>query len=126
LITLATEVDVAREAGRIRGRRRVPGGFELLEVSAPAVVSVKTASNEPRFMDFRLKSRASEAGQVTIWNADDLGCDLDRIGPTGSPTQVTGLRQARLRERRREILGGPPDEVAHELLGRIREVLPGL
>ena len=124
LITLVSDVIVDPQAGWVRGRRRVAGGSEVVEAACPAVMSVKTASNEPRFMDHRIKPWAFEAGQVSVWDADDLSCDPNQIGTPGSPTLVAGLRQAHLRERRREMLTGSPDDVARELLVRLRDVLP--
>jgi electron transfer flavoprotein beta subunit len=123
LITLATEIVIEPDGSTIRGRRQVPGGYEILRVRGPAVVSVKTASNEPRFMDYRLKPRALEDGRMTTWDADALACEAACIGAVGSPTVVTGLRQARLRERRREMLGGSPEEAVYQLIDRIHTLI---
>ena len=50
-LTLLIEIDADTEHGLARGRREIKGGYEILEVPLPCVVSVKTAANEPRFMD---------------------------------------------------------------------------
>ena len=107
------EVDVSR--GAVRGRRDLPGGYEILEAPLPAVVSVRSASNEPRFMDYRIKPWALEAGRVTVWSKTDLGVDKRFIGVAGSPTTVSGLAQAPSRDRRREMLTGKPEETARRL-----------
>ena len=67
----------------------------------PAVISVKTAANEPRFMDYRIKSWAFEEGRVTVWTKDDLEVEEAYIGVPGSPTVVSGLAEAPSRERKR-------------------------
>ena len=114
-LTLMTQVDVDLKERVARGRREIKGGHELLEVPLPCVISVKTAANEPRFMDYRLKPWAFEEGRVTIWDSDDLAVDPDFIGVPGSPTVVSGLAQAASRERRREFLTGSTEEIAQEL-----------
>jgi len=118
-ITLATQVSLDAAAGTLRGRREILGGHEIVEVSIPAVVSVKAACNEPRFMDYRRKTWAFETGRVTVWDREDLNVDDSRIGVAGSPTIVSGLDEAAVRERKREFLHGTPDEIARALLERL-------
>src|SRR3989337_752168 len=67
-LTLISEVDVDPAQWVVRGPRNLKGGYEILEVPLPAVVSVRTASNEPRFMDYRIKPWAFEEGRVTAWS----------------------------------------------------------
>jgi electron transfer flavoprotein beta subunit len=115
-LTLLTQVEVDMALGISTGRREVKGGYEILEVPLPCVVSVKTACNEPRFMDFQRKPWAFESeGTLTLWNASDLGADPDYIGLTGSPTIVSRLAEAPTRQRRREFLDGSPEEIAGQL-----------
>lgn len=116
-LTLLTKVDVDLDRGFASGRREVKGGHEILEVPMPCVVSVKTACNEPRFMDFQRKPWAfGGEGTITVWNADDLGADPDYIGLPGSPTVVSGLAEAATRQRRRQFLEGSPEELATQLV----------
>ncbi|HSF81382.1 MAG TPA: electron transfer flavoprotein subunit beta/FixA family protein [Anaerolineales bacterium] len=117
----ALELDVARWVAR--GRREIKGGYEILEVPLPCVISVKTAANEPRFMDYRRKAWADEAGRLTIWNAADLNADPACIGLGGSPTSVSGLAEAPSRERRRQFLSGTPAEIASQLADLLQRSL---
>ena len=121
-LTLLTEVDVDMERGLGRGRRELKGGYEILEVPLPCVVSVKTACNEARFMDFHRKPWAFKEAQVTYWNAADLEAETNCIGLAGSPTIVTGLAEAPSRDRKREFLEGSPDEVIAQLVALLEEV----
>ena len=105
--------DVEREM--VRGHREIPGGHQVVDTRLPAVISVVTAANEPRFMDYRIKPWAFEDERITIWTAEDLGVDPGFIGEPGSPTIVSGLDQAPSRERRMEFIGGTPDEIALKL-----------
>jgi electron transfer flavoprotein beta subunit len=100
----ALELDVKR--GLVRGRREVSGGHQIIQVPMPAVISVKTACNEPRFMDFEIKEKAMKEAQISVWNCKDLEADSDLIGFPGSPTIVTGIGEAEIRERKREFITG--------------------
>lgn len=120
-LTLLTEIEVNLNERFARGHRELKGGYEVLEVPFPCVVSVKTAANEPRFIDFRIKSWAFEPERVTQWGARDLPLDPDCIGFKGSPTAVTGLAQASSKERRRIFLKGDPEELVHQLIRIIND-----
>jgi len=122
-LTLVSDVDVDLSRRVARGRRDMKGGYDILEVPLPAVVSVKTASNEPRFMDYRIKPWAFEMGRVTLWAKTDLGVDEACIGVAGSPTMVSGLTQAPARERQRKFLAGAPEEIARQLAELLQAVL---
>ncbi len=122
-LTLVTELEIYPEMGIARGKRAIKGGFEILEVPLPCVVSVKTASNEPRFMDFRLKQHLRGQQHMTVWGAQDLDTDPDFIGLKGSPTEVTGLAAAALRERKRIRITGNTDEIVNQLVTLMRETL---
>jgi electron transfer flavoprotein beta subunit len=114
-LTLLTEVSVDLSQGTARGRRESKGGYEILEVHLPCVISVKTACNEPRFMDYSIRSWALEKDRLTVWNAGDLEADPNLIGLVGSPTVVTGLAEAPYRERRREFLRGTTEQIVDNL-----------
>jgi len=119
LISGVNRVTLDLQQRAIRGRREISGGHETLEVDLPCVLSVKTAANEPRFMDYVIKSWAQQKEQVTIWTSADLEPDPDLIGLTGSPTRVSGLEMADTRERLGIRLEGSPQEIA----GRLRTIL---
>lgn len=122
-LTMLTQIEIGQERDVARGRRVVNGGYELLEVPLPCVVSVKTAANEPRFMDYRIKDWAFEEERVTTWASADLDVDPEYIGWPGSPTVVSGLAEAAERERMRLFLTGPPQKLARQLADLLRQAL---
>jgi electron transfer flavoprotein beta subunit len=122
-LTLLTEIEIDRERGIARGRREVKGGHELLEAPLPCLVSVKTAANEPRFMDYGIKAWAFEEARLTLWSSADLDADPENIGWSGSPTAVSGLAEAAERERKRQFLTGSPEELARQLAGLLQQAL---
>lgn len=124
-ITAVKSVTLDPAARTIAGRRAIQGGYEVLETALPAVISVQTAANEPRFMDYTIKAWAQAAAQVTVWDRAALEADADLIGQPGSPTVVAGLDRAPSRERKRLFLEGAPDEIAAQLAEVLREQSAG-
>lgn len=122
-LTLVADVTLELARGCVRGRRVIRGGFEMLEVPLPCVISVKTACNEPRFMDYRIKPWAFEEGRVTIWDARALHADPGSIGLAGSPTIVTELLEAPVRDRKRIFLVGSPEQLAGQIVALIRQAV---
>jgi electron transfer flavoprotein beta subunit len=118
-ITIVSEVDLDLKRNVVVGRRGIKGGYEILEVPLPSVISVKTASNEPRFMDYTIKDWAFEKEQMTVWNKKDIKVGENLIGVPGSPTVVSGLEQAPSRERKRIFLSGTPEEIALKIIAVI-------
>ncbi len=114
-ITMVDDLSLDSARDEITGRREVPGGYELHQTSLPAVVSVKTASNEPRFMNYRIIERFFSEELVTIWGAADIEAEEGRMGLRGSPTIVSGLAQAPTQERRRETLTGTTEQLVAQL-----------
>ncbi len=122
-LTLVNQVQIDLAQNRVQGRRTIKGGFEILDVPLPCVISVRTACNEPRFMDYRIKAWAFEEERVTIWTVKDLDVDPSFIGLSGSPTVVSDLAQAPSQERRRQFLAGTPEEIANQLAELLAEAL---
>jgi len=122
-LTMLTQFDVYQDRRVARGRREVKGGYEILELPLPCVVSVKTAANEPRFMDYTIKPWAFGEGRVTVWTAQELEAHPDYIGWSGSPTAVSGLEQAPSRERKRRFLTGTPEEIAQQVTNILQQAI---
>ncbi len=105
------------EAGKIRAKRAIEGGYEVLEAPTPCLLTV-IDSNTPRpqnamrimkYKKAKTKSelikansnyteaemRAEEEARLAAkglliheWSAEDVGADKGRIGFAGSPTKV--------------------------------------
>jgi electron transfer flavoprotein beta subunit len=113
VLTLAGQAQFEDELIRVT---RDSQGKSVVSSPLPAVISVKSAANQPRFMDYDKKQQAFEQIPMTLWGSEELETDPDRIGLKGSPTRVTGLREAEVRDRRRQRLEGPLEEIAQELV----------
>ncbi len=121
-VTYATELSLVTGRWWLRARREFAGGYEVLSAPMPAVVSLKSGANEPRFMDMSRRAWAAQA-PFTVWSADDLDIDREYIGLGGSPTVVAGTSEASKRDRRRQMLTGSVEEKARTLVEVIRPYL---
>ncbi len=122
-VTLVSSLEFEQGLRSLRARRETGGGYAIQRVHLPAVLSIKTAANEPRFMDFHRKLWAMEKAEVVVWDRTSIDADPAYIGLRGSPTTVVGLREAEAHERRRERLEGPPEKIAHQLAEILRPLL---
>lgn len=122
-ITYATDLEITEKNWRLKAKREIKGGHEVLSAPMPAVASVKLGMNEPRFMDLDRASCFDSADVLTVWTSEDLDVETERIGLTGSPTIVSGVYQAESGERKREFLRGTPAETAQALFERIKGYL---
>ncbi|MFQ5763138.1 MAG: electron transfer flavoprotein subunit beta/FixA family protein [Candidatus Bathyarchaeia archaeon] len=120
-ITFASEVELTSE-GRLKGKRSIRGGYEVISVPLPAVVSVEFGVNTPRFPDFRRKRWADKEFKVKVLTARDLELDESLTGKRGSRTVVKELIEVRPPSRKKEFIKGDPEEKARQLMDRLAEV----
>jgi electron transfer flavoprotein beta subunit len=100
---------------RVRARRELADGHEVVEVNPPLLASIQLGCNSPRFPDFRRKRWADKEFKLGVMNMQDLGFDPADVGLEGSRTEVTKLSRMRSPERRREFIEGTEDEVVKRL-----------
>ena len=72
---------------RIRVRRLIEEGYEILDVPLPAVITVVKEINVPRLPSLKgkMKAKKAEIRKVTV---QALGINPSKVGLAGSPTQV--------------------------------------
>ncbi len=112
LVALATGLEVAD--GRARVRHEVEGGLErVVEVDLPAVVTVQTGINEPRYVSIR-GIRKVAGVDIPVLGAAELGVSADprvTLEELFLPPKGEGA----------EILEGSDDEVVERLVEMLRE-----
>ena len=104
---------------RARVRRLLEDGYELCEVTLPALFTVVKEINEPRTPSIRGKMRAKSA-QIPVWTAESLGLDAGKCGLLGSPTQVIKVFSPQHRAGG-ECWQGEAPELAAKLCELLRE-----
>jgi len=118
-VSYVSELEMAGE--RLRARREITDGHEVVEAAAPILVSVQLGCNSPRFPDFRRKRWADKEFKLTTFNMQDLGFSPADVGLEGSRTEVTGLTAMRSPERRMEFIQGTEEEVVKRLVQIVRQ-----
>ncbi len=110
--TYVRKIEELRE-GYIRCQRMTDDGYEVIEMSLPAVITVVKEINEPRLPSIKGMLKAKKA-QVSVWNAQDIGADIELCGLKGSPTQVVSTFVP-VHDVKSEMIDGQPEEQAKRL-----------
>jgi electron transfer flavoprotein beta subunit len=117
-VSYVSEIEMAGD--RVRARREVTDGHEVVEVKPPLLASVQLGCNSPRFPDFRRKRWADKEFKLKVMTNQDLGFATTDVGLEGSRTEVTGLSRMHSPERKRVFMQGTEEEVAKQLARIIR------
>jgi electron transfer flavoprotein beta subunit len=104
----------------MRAERTLEDGFERIETTLPALITVIKDLNEPRYPSVRGIVEACREAVYPIWTAKDIDAEPSKIGLDGSPTQVkrsfapephgAGL-----------ILEGTTEQMAKDLVAKLKD-----
>ncbi len=94
-LTFAKEVDVtmADGSGAVSIKRLTDDGYQVVEASLPAVVSVVEKINEPRYPSFK-GIMAAKKKPVETYALSDLGVDAGDVGLGGAWSKVSSFEAA--------------------------------
>jgi len=116
--TLVHKVDILD--GKATIVRELEGGLsEALEIDLPAVISVATGINEPRFVSIRAVRKVA-AVEIPMLTLGDVGLDGSQVGPRGSRIQIDKVFMPPEGEGA-EIITGSPEEAAARLAQILKE-----
>lgn len=100
-------------------KRMHEDGYDICEMSLPAVITVVKDINTPRIPS--LKGRlASRKCEIPVWKPDDIGADTSKIGLNGSPTRVVKIQPPPSRHTSTKKIEGSSTECAQALLRELR------
>jgi electron transfer flavoprotein beta subunit len=120
-VAVARAIDYDPAGGRLTVERELEGGLvEVVRIGLPALLTVQTGINEPRYANLRAIKQAREKPLDVL--------DLDALGL--SPDDVEAASGSRLRRlavpeagQGAEMLQGPPAEVARRIVEIVQERL---
>ena len=100
-LTFSRRVD--HDAGTVRVERQTADGYDVVESSLPALVSVTAGAVEPRYPTFKgiMQAKSKPIEQPTC---ADLGFDASAVGVEGSGQRITSVRPAPEREGGRKVV----------------------
>jgi len=102
-------------------RRRMENGYERIQVSFPALLTVIGELNTPRHAVIRsLLDACEDKAPIKVWNAADIGVQTSDVGLAGSLTHVIKTFAPKF-EREGEILEGDTQEAVRTLIGKLKE-----
>jgi electron transfer flavoprotein beta subunit len=107
------------EGGKMVAERLMDEGYDVVETSLPALITVVKEINQPRLPSLKGKMKAKSL-KVAGWNAQDVGADENKCGLKGSPTKVVRIFPPAPRGRR-EILTGSVEEQIATVIQRLKE-----
>ena len=107
-VTIAKKVEVTD--GKAKVERVTADGFEVVEVSLPALITISNELGEPRYATIK-GIMAAKRKEPIIWKPADIGADTGKIGTAGSRSKMLRLFQP-VKEGKCEIIKGDNDEEA--------------
>ncbi|RKY39556.1 MAG: electron transfer flavoprotein subunit beta [Candidatus Omnitrophota bacterium] len=113
------EIDMERK--KIYVERLLEEGYESLEITLPALITVVKEINEPRLPSLRGKIRAKKQ-PIPVWKHKDLGLKEEEVGLSGSPTQVVKVFSPPPREKGK-IFEGDANECVEKLVKELKKFL---
>jgi electron transfer flavoprotein beta subunit len=117
-ITLVKKIDVTN--GKARMERVIDEGYEVIEVTLPALITVSNEIGEPRYPTIK-GIMAAKKKEPVIWKPADIGVEVSKVGAAGRHTKLLKLFQP-VREGKCEIVAGEsPEETAANLALKLRE-----
>jgi electron transfer flavoprotein beta subunit len=115
---LVHKIDVAD--GKVGILKELEGGLsESLEIDLPAVVSVATGLNEPRFVSIRAVRKVANA-EIPVLECGEIGLEESEVGGDGSRIVIERLFLPPEGEGA-EIISGSPEEAAERLAEILKE-----
>lgn len=85
------ETEIVEEGKLARVHRELEGGLhEVVDVELPAVFTIQTGINEPRYASI-LGIRKATKKEIELPGLDDLGLKEDEVGEAGSKIKLERL-----------------------------------
>ena len=106
------------DGSSVKVNRELEGGLEeVLEVKLPALLTIQTGINEPRYVSI-MGIRKAMKKEIKILALSDINLDEEEVGESGSWIKVEKMYLPPV-EKQAELLKGSPEEVS----AKIAEIL---
>jgi electron transfer flavoprotein beta subunit len=115
-VTMVKKIELGTGVAKVS--RELEGGLEeQVEIKLPAVFSVQTGLNEPRYVSI-MGIRKAMQKEIKVMTFADTGLTENEVGPAGSWTTIEKMFVPPV-EKQAEFLKGSPEETAT----RVAEIL---
>ncbi|OGO43136.1 MAG: hypothetical protein A2137_08010 [Chloroflexi bacterium RBG_16_58_8] len=117
-VTLARKVEI--NDGKARVERVTAGGFDVIEMPLPGVITISNEVGEPRYPTIK-GIMAAKKKEPVVWKPADIGLGPANVGSAGRRLMLRRLFQP-VREGKCDFAGGDsPEEAAGRLALKLRE-----
>jgi electron transfer flavoprotein beta subunit len=115
-VTMVKKIDLGDGVAKVH--RELEGGLEaVFEVKLPAVISIQTGINEPRYVSI-MGIRKAMQKEISVLSLADIGLSGTDVGEAGSWMKIEKMFIPPV-EKEAEFLEGAPEETA----GKVAEIL---
>jgi electron transfer flavoprotein beta subunit len=117
-VSIVNRIDIQEK--KIRAHRELEGGLEeVVEVDLPALLTIQTGINEPRYVSI-MGIRKVAKKEIKVLGASDLSLKPEEVGLAGSEIQVDRVFLPPVGEGA-EMLEGKPEEIAQKMFDILKE-----
>ena len=116
VVTLASYIEVADN--KLRIKRIVKDGLEVLEAPMPSLVTVSSEIGLPR-LPGGLGLMMARRKVIPVWKAQDIGAEPSQLDKANAHTEVTSLSIPTRKSQCEMITGATPGEAAVNLATKI-------
>jgi electron transfer flavoprotein beta subunit len=117
VVTLAKKIEVAD--GKAKVERVTGDGYQVVEVTLPAVITVSNEIGEPRYPTIK-GIMAAKKKEPVIWKPADIGVEPAAVGAAGHKAEMTKLYQP-VHEGKCDLAeGDTPEEIGANLAMKLR------
>lgn len=114
--TMVKKIELNGDIAKVN--RELEGGLEeIIEIKLPAVLTIQTGINEPRYVSI-MGIRKAMQKEIKVFSLAEVGLSENEVGEAGSWTKIENMYVPPV-EKQAEFLKGSPEEVA----ARITEIL---
>lgn len=116
--SLVNRIEVQEK--KVKAHRELEGGLEeVIEIDLPALLTIQTGINEPRYVSI-MGIRKVAKKEIKVLGASDLNLKSEEVGLTGSDTRLEKVFLPPMGEGA-EILEGKPEEVALKVFDILKD-----
>lgn len=118
--TIVMEVEVIGEGKNLRVRRELESNlFEVVELGVPAVLTIQSGINQPRYATLKGIMQAKKK-EIRTLNAQDLGMAPQELGKPGSKVDHRKLFFPE-KKKKTLLIEGTPEEAARILIEKLHK-----
>ncbi|MFH1243428.1 MAG: electron transfer flavoprotein subunit beta/FixA family protein [Pseudomonadota bacterium] len=117
-VTIVRHMEVGEE-GVMRVQRLAEGGYEVMEMPMPALLTLSNEINQPRLTTVAGVLRATKI-KIPVWSRGDIGGDPSLLESLGALTQMENLYIPEVSKDCQIMEGNTPEEQAANLVNSLR------